>query len=54
MTVPRGHTEQIVVDGQEHPVELGAWIMNQKGRRPKLTSDTLATLADLGLKWAQR
>jgi hypothetical protein len=28
------------------------WIMNQKGRRSKLTADKLAALADLGLDWA--
>ncbi|MFM9442127.1 Helicase associated domain protein [Streptomyces acidiscabies] len=53
VTVPRGHVETIMVDGQEHPVKLGVWIMNQKGRRAKLTVDKLAALAALGLEWAQ-
>lgn len=33
-------------------VKLGVWIMNQKGRRAKLTTDKLAALAALGLNWA--
>ncbi|MFH8701968.1 helicase associated domain-containing protein [Streptomyces chartreusis] len=48
VTVPRGHVEQLE-DGTE--VRLGVWIMNQKGRRAKLTTDKLAALADLGLEW---
>ncbi|MFJ2136423.1 Helicase associated domain protein [Streptomyces sp. NPDC087845] len=35
VTVPRTHVETVEVDGQEHPVKLGVWIMNQKGRRAK-------------------
>lgn len=53
MTVPRGHVEGVKVDGQEYPVKLGVWIMNQKGRRAKLTADKLSTLASLGLEWAR-
>lgn len=53
VTVPRGHVETIVIDGQEHTVKLGVWVMNQKGRRSKLTTDRLAALAALGLEWAQ-
>ncbi|MFD7092001.1 Helicase associated domain protein [Streptomyces sp. NPDC059896] len=53
VTVPRGHVETVEVDGQEHPVKLGVWIMNQKGRRAKLTVDKLAALAVLGLEWAR-
>jgi hypothetical protein len=49
VTVPRGHTERLE-DGTE--VRLGVWIMNQKGRRSKLTTDKLTTLAALGLEWA--
>jgi hypothetical protein len=49
VTVPRGHTERLE-DGAE--VRLGVWIMNQKGRRAKLTTDKLAILAALGLEWA--
>lgn len=50
LTVPRGHVETLP-DGTE--VRLGVWIMNQKGRRAKLTADKLAALATLGLEWAQ-
>ncbi|KIE22893.1 helicase [Streptomyces sp. MUSC 125] len=35
-------------------VKLGVWIMNQKGRRAKLTPDKLTTLAELGLEWARQ
>ncbi|WP_329619078.1 Helicase associated domain protein [Streptomyces sp. NBC_01255] len=51
LTVPRGHVERLV-DGTE--VKLGVWIMNQKGRRAKLTPDKLITLAELGLEWARQ
>ncbi|MEU9979293.1 Helicase associated domain protein [Streptomyces sp. NPDC051014] len=54
VTVPRGHVEAIVAGGQEHPVKLGVWVMNQKSRRAKLTTDRLAALAMLGLEWAQQ
>ncbi|WP_443057712.1 helicase associated domain-containing protein [Streptomyces sp. IBSBF 2806] len=54
MTVPRGHVETVVVDGREHPVKLGVWIMNQKTRRAKLSADKLAALATLGPDWAQQ
>ncbi|MGW1108046.1 Helicase associated domain protein [Streptomyces sp. NPDC002540] len=47
--VPRAHVE-LLEDGAE--VRLGVWIMNQKGRRAKLTADKLAALAALGLDWA--
>ncbi|WP_367123102.1 helicase associated domain-containing protein, partial [Streptomyces phytohabitans] len=49
VTVPRGHVERLE-GGTE--VKLGVWIMNQKGRRAKLTADKLQQLADLGLEWA--
>ncbi|MEV8434756.1 DEAD/DEAH box helicase [Streptomyces chartreusis] len=49
VTVPRGHVERLE-DGTE--VKLGVWIMNQKGRRGKLTADKLAALGALGLNWA--
>ncbi|WP_404200213.1 DEAD/DEAH box helicase [Streptomyces tauricus] len=52
LTVPRGHTEQIVIDGQEHSVKLGVFLSNKKSRRGKLTTAQLAVLADLGLEWA--
>ncbi|MFE6460565.1 helicase associated domain-containing protein, partial [Streptomyces cinereoruber] len=49
VTVSRGHVEQLE-GGVE--VRLGVWVMNQKSRRTKLTTDKLTTLADLGLEWA--
>lgn len=50
VAVPRAHVEQL--EGGP-AVKLGVWIMNQKGRRAKLTTDKLAALADLGLDWAR-
>ncbi|WP_020132699.1 DEAD/DEAH box helicase [Streptomyces sp. 303MFCol5.2] len=47
--VPRAHVERLE-DGAE--VRLGVWIMNQKSRRAKLTTDKLSELAALGLEWA--
>ncbi|MFC9931701.1 Helicase associated domain protein [Streptomyces sp. NPDC127190] len=53
--VPRGHSEEITVDGETEPVavKLGVWVSNTKTRRDKLTADQLAALADLGLEWAR-
>ncbi|MFF5721277.1 Helicase associated domain protein [Streptomyces buecherae] len=52
--VPRGHGEQIAVDGEPEPVavKLGVWISNTKSRRDKLTTEQRAALAELGVKWA--
>ncbi|WP_406503263.1 helicase associated domain-containing protein [Streptomyces sp. NBC_00212] len=50
--VPRQHTEQITVDGQDHDVRPGVWVSNQKNRRDKLNEQQLAQLAALGLDWA--
>ncbi|KPI22236.1 helicase-associated protein [Actinobacteria bacterium OV320] len=50
--VGRSHIEVVVVDGQEHSVKLGVWIMNLKGRRAGLAADRLAQLAALGVDWA--
>ncbi|MFD3537595.1 Helicase associated domain protein [Streptomyces sp. NPDC058664] len=52
--VPRGHSEQITVDGQAEPavVKLGVWISNTKTRRDRLTADQLGALAELGMQWA--
>ncbi|MFJ5534929.1 helicase associated domain-containing protein [Streptomyces sp. NPDC093261] len=54
LPVPRGHTEQINVDGETEPVvvKLGVWVSNTKSRRDKLTHDQLAALRELGLEWA--
>ncbi|MFI6150705.1 Helicase associated domain protein [Streptomyces sp. NPDC051109] len=53
--VPRGHSEQIAVDGEEEPVtvKLGVWISNTKSRRDRLDADQLAALAKLGMDWAK-
>ncbi|GAA2329831.1 DEAD/DEAH box helicase [Streptomyces caniferus] len=52
--VPRGHSEQITVNGQTEPVtvKLGVWVSNTKSRRDKLTQDQLDALRELGLEWA--
>ncbi|MFF4508384.1 Helicase associated domain protein [Streptomyces sp. NPDC001401] len=52
LTVPRGHVETIVIDGQEHAIKLGVFLSNTKSRRAKLTAEKLQALADLGLNWA--
>ncbi|WP_349362127.1 helicase [Streptomyces sp. H27-C3] len=33
-------------------MKLGVFLSNSKSRRAKLTTDKLATLANLGLSWA--
>lgn len=52
--VPRGHSEQIAVDGETEPVavRLGVWVSNTKTRRDKLTAEQLAALQALGVEWA--
>ncbi|MFC7842983.1 Helicase associated domain protein [Streptomyces sp. NPDC057382] len=52
--VPRGHAEEITVDGEAEPVvvKLGVWVSNTKTRRDKLTQDQLAALRKLGVEWA--
>ncbi|MFD5134439.1 DEAD/DEAH box helicase [Streptomyces olindensis] len=52
--VPRGHSEEIAVDGEAEPVvvKLGVWVSNAKTRRHKLTHDQRAALAELGVEWA--
>ncbi|MFH8411374.1 hypothetical protein ACH4FX_42455 [Streptomyces sp. NPDC018019] len=51
---PRGHSEQITVDGETEPVTVkpGVWISNTKSRRDRLDADQLAALRDLGVGWA--
>ncbi|MDX3855750.1 DEAD/DEAH box helicase [Streptomyces sp. AK02-01A] len=50
--VPRGHSEQIAVDGEAEPVvvKLGVWVSNTKARRDKLTAEQRAQLAKLGIE----
>ena len=52
--VPRGHSEQIVVDGEKEPVtvKLGVWVSNTKTRRDRLTEEQRTALRDLGVDWA--
>jgi superfamily II DNA or RNA helicase len=52
--VPRGHAEEIVIDGEAEPVsvKLGVWVSNTKSRRDKLTQEQLAALRELGMEWA--
>jgi superfamily II DNA or RNA helicase len=52
--VPRGHSEEIAVDGETEPVSvrLGVWVSNTKSRRDKLTPEQRAVLTELGVEWA--
>jgi hypothetical protein len=52
--VPRGHSEQITVDGKAEPVavRLGVWVSNTKSRRDKITQEQLDALRELGVEWA--
>ncbi|MEU9158441.1 Helicase associated domain protein [Streptomyces sp. NPDC048417] len=52
--VPRGHSEEIVVDSEAEPVvvKLGVWVSNTKSRRDKLTAEQLTALRELGVEWA--
>jgi hypothetical protein len=53
-SVPRGHTEEIVIDGEAEPVfvRLGVFVRNRKSRRDKLTQPQRIALAELGVEWA--
>ncbi|GAB1333400.1 hypothetical protein ACE1SV_77390 [Streptomyces sennicomposti] len=52
--VPRGHSEQITINGDTEPVlvKLGVWISNTKSRRDKLSAEQLSSLRELGINWA--
>ncbi|MFF1408078.1 Helicase associated domain protein [Streptomyces sp. NPDC058294] len=52
--VPRGHSEQITVDGEAAPVtvKLGVWVSNTKSRRDRLAQEQLEALRELGVEWA--
>lgn len=52
--VPRGHAEEIAVDGETEPVavKLGVWVSNTKSRREKLTVEQRNALRGLGMEWA--
>ncbi len=51
--VPRGHAEEISVDGDTDPViiKLGVWVSNTRARRDKLTAEQLEALRKLGIDW---
>ncbi|WP_369360846.1 Helicase associated domain protein [Streptomyces sp. cg2] len=51
--VPRGHSEEVAVDGEAEPVavKLGVWVSNTKARRDKLSAEQLDTLRKLGVDW---
>ncbi|MFJ8795582.1 Helicase associated domain protein [Streptomyces sp. NPDC102462] len=52
--VPRGHSEQITIDGEMEPVivKLGVWVSNTKSRWDKLSTEQRDALAALGVDWA--
>nr|WP_168723254.1 DEAD/DEAH box helicase [Streptomyces sp. SAT1] len=52
--VPRGHVEEITVDGEAEPVlvKLGVWVSNIKSRWDKLAPEQQAALAALGVNRA--
>ncbi|CQR59464.1 DEAD/DEAH box helicase [Streptomyces leeuwenhoekii] len=52
--VPRGHAEEITVDGEAQPVvvKLGVWVSNTRARRGKLAQEQLNALRELGVEWA--
>ncbi len=52
--VPRGHSEEITVDGETEPVavRLGVWVSNTKSRWGKLAQEQQAALAALDVPWA--
>lgn len=52
--VPRGHSEEIAVDGETEPVSvrLGVFISDTEARRDKLTPAQLEALRKLGMQWA--
>jgi hypothetical protein len=53
--VPRGHSEEIAVDGETEPVvvKLGVWTSNTRARWDKLIPEQQAALAALGVPWAK-
>ncbi|CAL9278700.1 hypothetical protein SUDANB180_07561 [Streptomyces sp. enrichment culture] len=50
--VPRGHSEEITVNGEPVTVKLGVWISNMKSRRGRLGQEQLNALRKLGMDWA--
>lgn len=50
--VPRGHSEQIMVNGEPVTVKLGVWVSNTKSRRDRLAQEQRDALRKLGVEWA--
>ena len=50
--VPRGHAEEIAVDGETEPViaKLGVWTSNVRAELDKLTQEQLDALRELGME----
>ncbi|MFC8295246.1 Helicase associated domain protein [Streptomyces sp. NPDC057242] len=51
--VPRGHSEEIAVEGGTEPVtvRLGVWVSNTKSRRDRLDQEQRDALRKLGVEW---
>ncbi|NEC38142.1 DEAD/DEAH box helicase [Streptomyces rubrogriseus] len=51
--VPRGHSEEIAVQGEAEPVvvKLGVWVSNTRARRDRLAREQLDALRELGVEW---
>lgn len=54
--VPRGHSEQMAVDGETEPVivKLGVWVSNTRARRAGLSAEQQDALRELGMEWAKK
>ncbi|MDN3264082.1 Helicase associated domain protein [Streptomyces sp. CSDS2] len=50
--VPRGHIEEIVINGETVAVKLGVWVSNTKQRLGKHTPEQRKALWELGMGWA--
>ncbi|GGR53715.1 hypothetical protein GCM10010219_68010 [Streptomyces netropsis] len=52
--VPRGHSEEITVNGEAEPVtvKLGVWINNTKTRHHRLDAEQHDALRKIGINWA--
>ncbi|WP_406396824.1 Helicase associated domain protein [Streptomyces uncialis] len=51
-TVPRPHTEPVIIDSEEHTVKLGAFATNTKQRLERLTHHQRTVLRQAGVEWA--
>ena len=52
--VPRGHSEQVTVEGGTEPmlVKLGVRVSNTRARRGRPTQEQREALRELGIEWA--